>query len=490
MAGMFGSCTDLEEEPVGLLAPESFFNNPSDAESAIMGGYGILARNRFYGRGLTMTLQLLGDQVDIGDVGTRSTRIQTNNFQFDPSNDDYSSIWASAYLAIGSANSAIDGIPGIDMDEDRKNGLIGEAMMIRALSYYHLAQLFGAVPYIDEFVTDPDALKEVTRTPVNEVYNGIIEDIQYAITVLPDVQPNNARSRVTKGTAHTMLSKVYLILGEWELAATQAELVISNAGNYNYGLVPDYRDLWDADLGDQNEHIWTADFLGGVVDYPFGSNADYIAPMTGVRGADMQGWSVTVPSPGLYPFFPDTDYRKEVSFLTETLVDGIMTPFTGWTWSRIHMAKWNINPGQNANGDGTLSDHNIVIFRYAEVLLIAAEAINEANGGPTSQAYEYINLVRERARNKGGVNSQFPEDLQQGMSQQEFREAVRDERILELAFEWKRWYDLKRWGMLEAAFTAPDSFEPHPDIQSYNTLLPIPQTEISVSPNLTQNEGY
>lgn len=492
MLGMVVSCTDLEEEPVGLLAPESFFSTPADAETAVMGGYSMLSRNLFYGRRLTMTLQLLGDHVDIGDIGTRSTRIQTNDFRFDPSNDDYSSIWESAYLAIGAANSAIDGIPGINMDEERKNSLIGEATMIRALSYYHLVQLFGAVPYIDEFVTDPGALGDVTRTPVDVVYERIIEDLQFATTVLPNVHPNNVRSRATKGTAHTMLSKVYLILEEWELAAEHAELVINNGADYGYDLVPDYRQLWNADLGDQDEHVWTVDFLGGVTDYSNGNNAnvDYVAVMTGVRGADMQGWSVLVPSPGMYPFFPDTDYRKEVSFLTETEVDGIMTPYTEWTWPRIHIGKWNINPGQNANADASISDHNLVIFRYAEVLLIAAEALNEAKGGPTAQAYEYINRVRERARNQGGQISQYPEDLQQGLSQEEFRRAVREERTLELAFEWKRWYDLKRWGLVEEAFTGPDSFEPHPDIQPHHTLLPIPQPEISRSPNLTQNPGY
>ncbi|MBO2543179.1 RagB/SusD family nutrient uptake outer membrane protein [Salegentibacter sp. BDJ18] len=492
MVCFFQSCTNLEEEPVGLLAPESFFNTSSDAEAAVMGGYSMLARNLFYGRRLTMTLQLLGDQVDIGDIGTRSTRVQTNDFQMDPFNDDYSSIWNSAYLAIGSANSAIDGIPGIEMEEDRKNSLIGEASMIRALSYYHLVQLFGAVPYVDEFVTDPNSLEDVTRTPVNEVYNNIIEDLKFAVTVLPEVQPNNARSRVTKGTAHTMLSKVYLILGEWDLAAEQAELVINNAGNYGYDLVSDYKQLWDADLGDQEEHIWTVDFLGGVSDYSNGNstNVDYIGPMTGVRGADMQGWSVMVASPGMYPYFPDTDYRKEVSFLTEALVGGELTSFNEWLWPRIHIGKWNINAGQNADSNAANSDHNLVIFRYAEVLLIAAEALNEANGGPTAKAYEYINKVRERARNQGGEVSEFPEDVQEGLSQEEFREAVRKERTLELAFEWKRWYDLKRWGIVEEAFTEPDSFEPHPDIQPYHTLLPIPQEEISRSPNLTQNDGY
>lgn len=204
----------------------------------------------------------------------------------------------------------------------------------------------------------------------------------------------------------------------------------------------------------------------------------------------MNGWSVLVASPGVYDFFPDEDYRKEVSFLTETLVDGVMTPYTEWTWSRIHYNKWNINAGSNANSDGAQSDHNYVIFRYAEVLLMAAEALNEQNNGPTPAAYYYINQVRERARNQGGSMSQFPVDLASGMSYEEFQQAVRDERTYELAAEWKRWYDIKRWGLLMEVYSGPDALEEQ-NPAPYNLLLPVPQSEIGRNPNLLpQNEGY
>ncbi len=487
------ACTELDEEPVGLLAPESFFSTASDAEAAVLGGYSMMSRDLYYGRILPMTLQLLGDQVTIGDIGTLASRVQLNSFTMDASNGNFTDIWASSYMIIGAANAAIAGIPGISMDEERKNQLIGEARITRALAYYHLVQLFGDIPYLTDPIKDPSVVADIAKTPAADVYANMLEDVTYAATVLPATYPGNVRSRATKGTAHTLLSNIYLIQENWAKAAEHAEHVINNAATYNYALMPDYKNLWNADLGNINEHIWTVDFLGGALDFSNNNraNVDYTVPMNNVRGADHNGWSVTVTTEKLYDFFPDADYRKDVSFLTETLIDGVMKPYTEFTWPYIHIAKWGINPGANANGDGTQSDHNYVIFRYAEVLLMAAEALNEANGGPTPEAYRYLNAVRARARNKGGVVGTFPEDLAPGLSQEAFRQAVRDERVYELAFEWKRWYDLKRWGIVVDAFTGPDSFEPQPAVKPFNVLMPIPQRELDLNENLLpQNSGY
>src|SRR5690606_5774145 len=103
--------------------------------------------------------------------------------------------------------------------------------------------------------------------------------------------------------------------------------------------------------------------------------------------------------------------------------------------------------------------------RYAEVLLMAAEALNEANGGPTTEAYKYINEVRARARKTPQGSQSYPANLKEGMSKQEFRDAVREERRVELAFEWKRWYDLKRWKIIPEAFKGSESYEPHQNVQ-------------------------
>ncbi|SEL74157.1 RagB/SusD family nutrient uptake outer membrane protein [Parapedobacter koreensis] len=485
------ACTDLEENPQGILAPESFFKTQADAEAAVMGGYSWIASEYLYGRRLLIGLQLLSDMCDIGDIGTASERVQMNNFQTDGNNGIVTTLWPYFYQVIGAANAAIDGIPAVSMDENYKNQLIAEAKMLRALCYYHLVQLWGDIPYIGAFVSDPSQISSISKTPAATIYQHIIADCEDGMQYLPNTYTNNIRSRPTRGTAQTLLASVYLTIGDYGKAQQHAEDIISNAGTYGYGLMEDYQDLWRADLGDHKEQVWAVDFKGSVQGSTYPQNVDFMAPITGVRDADMNGWSVVVASPGVYDSFDDRDYRKKVSFLTETPVNGVMTPYTEWRWPRIHIAKWCLYPGANATEDGTLSDHNYTIFRYAEVLLIAAEAINEAQGGPNASAYAYINAVRARARNSGGTPAAFPADLQPGMSQEAFRAAVREERRVELAFEWKRWYDLVRWDIAEEAFTGPDSYEPRPNFRKHHTLLPLPQDELNRNPNLLpQNEGY
>lgn len=486
-----GACTDLDEEPVGILAPESFFKTQADAEAAVMGSYSWIASEYLYGRRLLITLQLLGDMCDIGDIGTASQRVQINNFVTDGNNGMITDMWPIFYQVIGAANAAIDGIPAIAMNEDYKNQLIAEAKMVRALCYYHMVQLWGDIPYVGEFVSDPASVKDISKTPKQEIYDRIIADCEEGVKYLPNKYENDIRSRPTKGSALTMLASVYLTIKDYAKAAQYAEEIINNAPVYGYALMEDYQDLWKGDLGNHKEQIWAVDFKGSIQGSTYPQNVDFMAPITGVRDADMKGWSVVVPSPGVYASFDNRDYRKKVSFLTETPVNGVMTPYTAWRWPRIHLAKWCLYPGSNATQDGTLSDHNYTIFRYAEVLLIAAEAINESTGNPTAKAYEYVNAVRTRARNYGGTSSDFPANLQSGMSQAEFRSAVREERRVELAFEWKRWYDLVRWGTAKEAFTGVNSYEPHANFQDYHTLLPLPQDELDRNPNLLpQNPGY
>jgi len=483
------ACTNLDEEPLGLLAPQSFFKTQSDAEAAVMGGYSWLASEYLYGRKLLVTLQYASDMCDIGDIGTASRRIEINNFTANSNNEMVSNMWPIFYQVISAANAAISGIPGIDMNEDYKNQLIAEAKMIRALCYFYMVRLWGDIPYIGEFITDPNAIKDITKTPVSEIYEFIIADCEDGVKYLPDTYPKGIRSRPTKGSAKTMLASVYLTLKDYTKAAQYAEDVINNASAYGYDLMGDYQDLWKADLGNHKEQIWAVDFKGSLQgNYP--QQVDFMAPMTGVRDADMQGWSALVASPGVYDSFDDRDYRKKVSFLTETSIKGVLVPYTQFRWPRIHIAKWCLYPGSSATKDGTLSDHNYNIYRYAEVLLIAAEAINEA-GAPNAKAYEYINKVRARARNFGGTQTNFPDDLQSGMSQSEFRAAVREERRVELAFEWKRWFDIKRWDIGTEVFTGPNSYEPHPNFQKSHYLLPLPQDELDRNPNLLpQNPGY
>jgi len=186
------------------------------------------------------------------------------------------------------------------------------------------------------------------------------------------------------------------------------------------------------------------------------------------------------------------DYRKKISFNLEVKdpKTGLMVPYDKWKEPRPHIAKWSRYPG-NTGAGFRYSDHNYCDMRYAEVLLIAAEAKAEVSG-TSAEAEGYVNLVRARARNDAGVVGTYPEDIAPGMDKTAFIDMVIEERRIELAFEWKRWYDIKRRNLGDVAFKGANSTEPHATFDATRDyLFPIPKTELDVNPNLNpQNTGY
>ena len=490
--GCFLSCADLEEKPVGLLAPEGFFKTPKDVQTAIFGAYGWIASERLWGRQYVAAIMLRSDMVDIGDRGTPAERQQVNDFNMDDGNGMVRQFWPYWYQVISATNSAIAGAESLALPEEEINPLIAEARFVRAFSYYNLVQVFGDVPYIDFFISDPESVISISKTPEAEVYQKILADLEFAKQWLPDQQPSDVRSRPTKGTAASYLASVHLTLHDYQKAYDEAKWVIDNKGTFDYALEPDFQNLFRAEMQDGlEETIFSLDFLG-LQNGNGGANDDIMPPMTGIRGADELGWSVCVPSMAVYNTWDDRDYRKEVSFADEAPVGGVIVPYTQFqNTKRPHIAKYRRFPGES-NAEGRNSDNNYATMRYAEVLLIAAEALTEIAGGSTAEAEGYVNEVRARARNWAGTTTNFPENVQSGLSKEDFIDLVLEERRLELAFEYKRWFDIKRRDLGVEVFSGPNSLEPHPNFDpSRDYLMPLPRTELAINPNLLpQNPGY
>jgi hypothetical protein len=490
--GCLISCADLEEKPVGILAPEGFFKTPKDVETAIFGAYGRIASERLWGRQFVTAIMLRSDMVDIGDRGTPAERQQVNDFNMDDDNGMVRAFWPYWYQVISATNAAIAGAEGLGIADDEINPLIAEARFVRAFSYYHLVRNFGDIPYIDFFITDPNTVVGIAKTPAEKVYANILADLEFAKQWLPDQQPSDVRSRPTKGTAAAYLASLHLTLHDYDQAYEEAKWVIDNKATFNYALEPDFQNLFRAELADDlRETVFSVDFLG-LQNGGGGENDDLMPPMTGIRGADELGWSVCVPSLAVYNTWDSRDYRKEVSFADSALIDGVLQPYTVFqNTQRPHIAKYRRFPG-NANSEGRYSDHNYATMRYAEVLLIAAEALAEVNGGPNAEAEDYVNEVRARARNWAGEQTSFPADVPVGLAKDAFIDLVLEERRLELAFEYKRWYDIQRRQLGVEVFTGPNSLEPHPNFDpSRDYLMPLPKIELDLNPNLLpQNPGY
>jgi starch-binding outer membrane protein, SusD/RagB family len=505
---MLAGCTDLEEVPIGILAPEGYYKSLSDVEAVIYGAYGNMASSQYYGGTLCNTLELLGDMNDVAlnysDYGDLSP------FLFNSTNSNPFNIWATSYEIVGIVNNAIFGVSQVQASKEDKDRYEAEARFIRATLYYHLVMLFGEIPYIDN--VDPGDLTKITKSSVTDVFNNIIEDLSFARDNLPMQHPNNdQRTRPSKGSAVTALASVYLTIANFQEAYNNAKWVIDNKADLNYDLEADYQDLWRSDKQDYSkEYIFATDFLGNrrggdndAPNYTLENDHGYGA-CQGVEGAiePYLGWSMFVPSQKVYDEWDPLDYRRKVCIDDSLmLTDEIIHPYTDFMIPRPHAAKFSRFCGvRKAGTAGWRSDMNYVVYRYAEVLLIAAEAANEI--GKTDEGAGYVNQVRERARRGGVIDFEgngygsfapgsVPADVPSGMSKDLFRTLVLEERRIELAFEYKRWYDIKRRDLGDEVF-GPTGLEPQPNFdKTKHYLLPIPQTELDVSPNLLpQNTGY
>lgn len=276
--------------------------------------------------------------------------------------------------------------------------------------------------------------------------------------------------------------------------------MINNAGTYNLALEPDYRNIFHAVNTDSSlEPIFIIDFVGTNID---DNSRDYLAALTGFYGQEtyypLGGWSVMTPAMGVFETWDAEDYRRSVNFDDVAITnDGSEIHYTEFSSldmrnaNRPHISKYTAMAGDlpQANRSGRDSHSNYQLMRYAEVLLMAAEAAIEIGQG--AEADQYINMVRERARNGDGTTtpSAIPADISGATIAD-----VLEERRLELAFEQKRWYDIVRREMgsevfgsngFETEFEGTQNFDPSRDY-----LLPIPAMAISANPNLVQNPGY
>ncbi len=493
------ACSDLEEQPIGLLSAEGFFRTTNDIQTAVDGAYTHAINEKFWGRKLSIALMLRSDMVNLQSTQTR--RVEMNEFTTLASNGMLTEYWLKAYQGIAGANLAIAGAADVEATDDQKNPIIAQARFIRAFYYFHLVRQFGGLPYIDAPITDAAAAAMISRTPADEVYANIIADLEYAETWLPNTQPS--RATPAKSAATSYLALVHLTRGNYQGAWDAATDVINNAGTYNLALDDNFQNLFNANVIDGSlEPIFALDYNN----FEAPNNAyDQIAPMTGIRGDDRNeggGWSVAVPTLAVYETWPAGDFRRAVSLDEEASIGGNIEPFTNFTVSghehagnMPYIAKYTRFPGAFDRGNARATSHNMSMMRYAEVLLIAAEAAVEL--GDNASATTYINMVRERARRGGATETGAgtpvtiaPSDVPADITGTVTVNDVLEERRFELAFEGKRWYDIARRRIGGEVFSASGLEGAKPAFNDDDYLLPLPGDELERNPNLTQNPGY
>lgn len=493
MVFTFSSCEDfLAEEPRQIVSPSNFFNSASEVQSAVNGLYNIYKNNslhakigldRFYENGA----DVIGPNREFGQVEPIQNYTLNEGNVGDISQGGGAPItWQDLYRIIQNANIILANVEGNeDISAESRDQFVGETLFLRAYAYYHLANLWGGVPYFRD-VLPIEEIRVLGRTDVNEIRNELLQDLQTAQDLLPDSYGDSELGRVSKWAAATVMVKIYLLQENWQGARDKAVEIINNSPHrlledYAAVFAPDneYNDevIWAIDfVKDINQDDWPDHFTPRIRDEPQNSDErPALSEALSQRSEGFTGYGLAIPLPDYVNEFPEDDLRRP---------SNIVESYLGYDLNFPYMPKmWNldqINSPRGNHGD------NKIIFRMADVYLMAAEAENELNG--PADAYQYINMVRERAY--------APSQPLSGLSQQAFREAIYDERRWELGGEGHRRFDLIRWGILLDVVqnTEYRIYNPAANIQPHHVLLPIPVEELRLNPALLEsdptNNGY
>lgn len=500
MSGIVGCSDFLVEEDPSNLTPESYYAIPDHAEAALAAVY---ADIRFIGGDggiFSSTWQLLE-----APTGTSTTETAQNSdlnnlygLVYDGRTQHIINYWNGLYRVIANANLVLDRVPAITpMAETQKKKVLGEAQFLRAWAYFSLVRLWGDVPLILLPQTASSEDFKPAPAPKETVYALIVEDLKAAEAAgLPWM---DVSGRASLAATKSLMAQVYLTMAGfplskgapyYQLAAEKSEEVINyGKGNpLSLNLFPDYANLRDEKLGNRVEHIFQIQYNVVVAGNPMNNMFPNFKPVT---FAGPSGTGSTVPTTEFYKSYEAGDLRtvdQKGYFYTTYYTNGSGAPFdlrAPYIFKHFNQAALGRSgvPGSRNN------NLNVPLIRFAEVLLIYAEAINELSG-PNSLAYEGLKRIRDRATLTTPPISQFTKDT--------FREAVWRERWHELCYEQVTWYDMLR---LRKAFNEGtrrfDEFVGHVNnssdqaLQAKHLLMPYPLPEMQNNPNLMpQNPGY
>jgi hypothetical protein len=503
----------LTETPKSFLTLENYYKTPADIEAATFASYEPLTRDDVWRRWLLWDTEMASDMVRVHPDEPNYGTYVPGILRWTSSDAAAVNPWNGLYGAIYRANLVVERGPGVTFsDANYQKELVAEAKFIRAYSYLMLTKMYEDVPLLLT-LTDHEAAATTARTPVEQVHTQVIKDLVDAEAALPG-KPR-ALGRASKAAAQMVLADVYqwrssfMKKSEWAQMSTYAKKVVDDA---NWGLVDDYLGQYLPANKGNKEIIWLIVSSGLDGRTSWDVNCNYLPRELGFNtagGCEVVGqptkWQYNnylCTSPDTLKFdtqgkLTDTtriagcDYRKRVTYRSGGCSTNRSIGCITFKWP-------NINKYRATNqGVGGPIDVDFPYYRYAEALLMYAEAQNELGNGAV--AIGYINRVRARAR-KGTGSGNLAEPHDYGTrageltDQRSVREAVYQERIWELAHEGKRWFDQVRRNSLEPGSWATSlkdhDFDARADFSEFRMRFPIPAREITLNSKLTQNTGY
>ncbi len=516
--GIAVSCKKaITEEPHGFLNDKTLFNTSSGATAALMGAYERISTYYYFGNQYPQFLSFVSGAFWSGNTATQPDA----RLSVQPTSALVTRTWTESYTATNAVNALIDGMQESTLTGNAKNYVLGEAYFLRSVLYFNAVRIWGAVPMRLHPATPDDV--NMARTPVPEVYAQIIKDLEQAKALMPEPAAQ-VKGRPNKFAAYALLGKVYLTLAGNDNASTYwqkayDELIqVYNSGAYK--LVRPFKDLWDVNKENSVESIFEVQYnatggsSNGLTQSWLPTNSQYIlgagSPLARVRlhkvtfddHINTYGYA----DPRVNASYIHTSYKNKTGTSTTLIYPSLKTdgtPAYSASNGYPYLLKY-LDPAWVANGSNT----NFPYLRYADVLLMLAEAENELRG--PAGAYKFINEVMNRARDANGNGTiesteTTPADWS-GMSQATFRDRIMLERRIELIGEVHEFYDTRRRGeaYLKAyfehhnahpRFVAADDYLFPTDAASVKRLMlmPIPSDEInanSLIPPSEQNFGY
>jgi hypothetical protein len=470
---LFAGCADdfLDVNPTeSIPADPELVNSDEGAKSFVSAIY-----NQFLGWDMSSfawnaVSSIISDDADKGsdpgDAGADKDIVDA--LTYNASTPSFQSTWDANYAGINRCNQALAIFPKLDkVTPALKVRLEGEAKFMRAFMYFTLVKGFGAVPIVDHLplpTSDEDRIMQLTRKSPAEVYAFIEKDLTDAIANLPEKSAYSDvdKTRASKGSAYALLAKVNLYQKNWQKVIDNCDKVTG------YVLVEDYASQYKKEGEFGPESIFEIDGIGGTSTPGFGIGNYSVSQAP--RGAGGWGWGFNTPTQGLADAYEPGDVRRAATiiFRGSVLYDGREVP------ASVANPMYNYKAYSSAFYNQEFTDTNLRYLRYAEVLLMKAEALNEL--GQTPEAIPLINMIRKRA---GLGDTPFT-------SQIDIRKAIYKERRLELAFEHDRWFDIVRTGQAKDAMTADGKTF----IVGKHELFPIPTSFLREANGLSdQNPG-
>lgn len=465
---LLSSCNEaLIEKPLDRVSPNQFFNSDNEAISAVNGVYSRLT-TQF---GVEGSIDLgywthLGTDLAL-PTGGREANYIAHSYTLSASNtSNLADLWRYLYRVIGDANLVINRVgQSTKISAPIRQRVVGEALFLRAYAYYWLTIMWGDVPFWLDELNIEEVGGAIPRTSVSQIRTSMVTDLLKAANDLPSTYADADKGRATKWAAKMLLCKYFLWQNDWNAVKTTASDIIDNSP---HALQKNFADIFGVKNEYNPELIWEIDFVQDV--FPSILSSRYVPRQIdepAVPGFALTGFGLITSAKEFVASFDTRDQR--LALYNWNGNGSIKTKFS-YTTKFIDWAAPRSNSGVNT-----------LIFRLADAYLMLAEAENEI-GGPSALAYTRINTIRSRA----GLPPL------QGLSKEEFRLAIMNERKWELAFEYDRRWDLVRWGKLVDAVKQMTTSNPQgvTNIKPHHVLFPIPPQEIGKNSALTQNPGY